>query len=286
MLACGFAMIHIRLMTPADVALGMKLKTQAGWNQLEADWQRMLALQPDGCFVAELNGQPVGTTVAVIFDAVAWIAMVLVESAVRSRGVGKALMEHALAFLDGQGVGSVRLDATPLGQPLYEKLGFVEEYRLARYDGVLPAAERTAAAVTRASPEQWEALCRFDRAITRTDRTKLLQRLFTERPDSVRMVEQNGKVTGFMAVRPGSKALQMGPCLAEPEIGPMLFADTGQRHAGQRVYLDVPLGNEPSVQLAERMGLQVQRHLVRMGRGPRVNEDVARLWASSGPELG
>src|SRR5438270_10324239 len=98
-------------MTAADVPLGLRLRGQAGWNQTEADWRRFLRLQPDGCFVAELDGAPAGTTAAFVFGPVAWVAMVLVDEAVRGRGVGTALMRHALALLDGRGVRSVRLDA-------------------------------------------------------------------------------------------------------------------------------------------------------------------------------
>src|SRR5205823_2447734 len=94
-------MVRIRPMTDADLALGMRLKDQAGWNQTEADWRRFLALEPDGCFVAELDATPVATTVTCTFGPVAWLAMVLVEAAVRGRGIGTALAAHALAFLDG-----------------------------------------------------------------------------------------------------------------------------------------------------------------------------------------
>ena len=72
-------MIRVRGMTVDDVPLGMRLKGQAGWNQIEADWRRFLALEPDGCFVAELDGKPVATTTTCVFDSVAWIAMVLVD---------------------------------------------------------------------------------------------------------------------------------------------------------------------------------------------------------------
>src|SRR5437764_6600293 len=97
-------MLHIRVMSAADIPFGMRLKQQAGWNQLEADWRRYLDLQPDGCFVAELDGQPVGTAATSLFGSVAWIALVLVDNAVRGRGIGTALMERALAFLDQRGV--------------------------------------------------------------------------------------------------------------------------------------------------------------------------------------
>src|SRR5712692_11935001 len=107
-------MISIRRMTAADIPFGMGLKEQAGWNQTEADWQRCLELEPAGCFVAELDGTPVGTTTTCIFGPVAWVAMVLVEAAFRNRGIGTTLMRYALAFLDERGVRTVRLDATPL----------------------------------------------------------------------------------------------------------------------------------------------------------------------------
>ena len=58
-------------MTIADVPQGMRLKELAGWNQTEADLHRFLQLQPDGCFVAEVDGQVVGTVTAVIFGNVA-----------------------------------------------------------------------------------------------------------------------------------------------------------------------------------------------------------------------
>jgi GNAT superfamily N-acetyltransferase len=139
--------LQIRAMTAGDIAVGMRLKHQAGWNQLDADWLRFLAMQPDGCFVAELDGVPVGTTVAVVFYSipgrtgpVAWIAMVLVDPGHRNRGIGTALMEHALKFLDARKVPSIRLDATPLGQPIYEKLGFIPQFVLARHERTLPLA--------------------------------------------------------------------------------------------------------------------------------------------------
>src|SRR5438093_8680224 len=159
----------------------MRLKQRTSWNQLEADWRRLLALEPDGCFVAEADGVGVGTAGACMFGPIAWIAMVLVDAERRKHGIGTALMKHTLAYVDGRDVRSVRLDATPLGQPIYEKLGFVAEYTLARYEGTLPAA------ITNAPTEQVSAadlaqLSALDRRVTATERSKLIERLFGERP--------------------------------------------------------------------------------------------------------
>jgi GNAT superfamily N-acetyltransferase len=272
-------------MTAADLPLGLRLSRQAGWNQTEADWRRFLALQPDGCFVAEADGVAVGTTTTSIFGNVAWIAMVLVDEPFRGHGTGTALLGHALAFLDELRISTVRLDATPLGQPLYERLGFVEQYRLARYEGTLPPAPG-AGACPAASPDTWETLAALDASVPATDRQRLLQGLFAEQPGWVRLARDGDRLGGFLAARPGHQALQLGPAIATPQAGPQLFADAWHRHAGRRVFLDIPVSNQAATRLAAAHGLSVQRHLTRMCRGVPCLERIDWLWASSGPEKG
>jgi GNAT superfamily N-acetyltransferase len=278
-------MIRIRHMTINDLALGMRLKDQAGWNQTEADWRRMLSLEPEGCFVAEWNGQPVGTTATCIFGSIAWISMVLVEESMRCRGIGKALMEYALSFLDETGVRSVRLDATPLGKPVYEKLGFKAQYKLARFEGALPAMDRPAGVIS-VGRQDWVQLMRLDREVTKTDRRRLLERLFAEEEESVRGVTQASKLASFVAIRRGSKALQIGPCIANDQTGPQLLRDVCHRYAGQPAYLDVPASNRSATAFVQGLGLTVQRELTRLCRGTPVFENVAELWVSLGPEKG
>jgi GNAT superfamily N-acetyltransferase len=277
-------MIAIRPLTVHDLPLGLRLCRQAGWNQTVADWRRFLDLEPDGCFVAEWDGTPVGTTAAFVFGPVAWIAAVLVAQEYRSRGLGRALMNHALAYAEKRGARSIRLDATPLGQPLYASLGFVEQYRLARYAGTLGAAS-AAPEVEAALPRDWERLTALDAEVTGTDRSRLLPRLFAEAPGEVRLVRKDGEVRGFRCARHGAHALQLGPCIAAPDAGASLCSDAFHRHAGTQVYLDVPR-DHAAAGLALAHGLVVQRELVRMCRGEPCVERRDWLWASSGPEKG
>jgi len=51
-------------------------------------------------------------------------------------------------------------------------------------------------------------------------------------------------------------------------------------------FVDVPKGNTDAVRFVEAAGLRIQRSFTRMYRGRRVDEDMAALWASSGPEKG
>jgi GNAT acetyltransferase-like protein len=114
----------------------------------------------------------------------------------------------------------------------------------------------------------------------------LLTRLFQERPKGFRMVRKGEQCVGFVSVRPGATAIQMGPCAASPSAAPLLFADACHHHPFQRVYLDIPAGNQAATSLAESLGLKAQRWLMRMHLGQAIVERVSMLWASSGPEMG
>src|SRR5580700_5524666 len=118
--------LQIRVMTRADIPDGMRLKDLAGWNQTAEDWVRFLQASPSGCFVAEWEGHVVGTVTTIVYgDRFAWIGMVLVNPDLRGKGIGTALLERAIDHLDASGVPCLKLDATPQGQPIYERLGFV-----------------------------------------------------------------------------------------------------------------------------------------------------------------
>jgi GNAT superfamily N-acetyltransferase len=279
--------IHIRCMIPADVDLGMRLKEQAHWNQTPADWRRFLAMQPEGCFVAEYAGVAAGTAVVCLFDSVAWIAMVLVEESLRGRGIGKTLLQRALDFVDERGVLSVRLDATALGQPLYERLGFTPQYSLDRYSGRISGEGPSALAGFRpARSEDYPPMIELDRSATGCDRGKFLLHLFQEQPEHTYVLEREGQISGFSTVRAGSRAWQLGPCIAEPQAGIDVLRHALGRLSGEQVLLDVPIDNHQAAQLAQAAGLQVERRFLRMCRGPAIQDDLQRLWASSGPELG
>lgn len=273
-------------MVAADVPFAMRLKNRAGWNQTEADWRRFIRLAPNGCFVAEEAGQAVGTVAALVFDSIGWIAMVLVDEPARHRGIGTRLVEHALARLDALGVRTARLDATPLGRPIYEKLGFAAEYELARFGGV-GAATATHEGVAHVGPGELDRLLELDRQVTGTRRGRLLEALHGERPEAMRVYSSGGEIQGYLTLRPGTRAVQIGPGVAvHPEAGRALVDDAITRSAGEPVFVDIPLVNRAAVAWAESRGLEVQRPLARMRRGEPVNDDPMQLWASSGPEKG
>jgi GNAT superfamily N-acetyltransferase len=271
-------MMSFRRFEDADIPFGMALKSQAGWNQLEADWRRFLALEPTGCFVGSLDGEPAGTVTTCRFGArVGWVGMLLVEQSHRRRGLGTALLHQAIAHLRQQQVETIRLDASELGRPLYEQHGFVTCYRVFRYQGSLPVP----AGAPRLIATDPQAILALDRDVTAVPREDLLTRLM-QTPENVAQVD-----TGFAVVRPGANAWQLGPFIARDEAAARtLFAWAGHRLQGARVFMDVPEPNALSQALAVEMGLQPARTFWRMDLGPPVAEQLAAYFSGSGPEKG
>ena len=142
-------------MRATDIDDGLRLCRVSGWNQVRRDWEQFLALTPDGSCVAEHEGRVVGTVTTVRYGTrFAWIGMVLVDPAVRGRGIGTRLLDHALALLSDMPL--VCLDATPAGHALYLSRGFTEEGQIHRLQGVAAtpgaAVARRRAADERAGP--------------------------------------------------------------------------------------------------------------------------------------
>src|SRR5207245_4642799 len=118
----------------AEIPAGSGMKGIASWNQTGAERETSLEASPERCFVSEHDGQVCGTATTTSFEnRVAWIGMVLVDLEYRSQGIGTKLLARAIEYLNDLQVTAIKLDATPQGKPLYEKLQFVAEYEIERW---------------------------------------------------------------------------------------------------------------------------------------------------------
>ncbi len=278
----------IRQMTPADVPTGMRFKTLAGWNQVEGDWQRFLALSPRGCFVAEIENEPAGTVVTVTFGGVCgWVAMVLVPPVRRRQGIGTAMLRHGITHLQDSGVDTVKLDATPMGRQVYVPLGFRDEYGLQRREGVGRACSWTSVRAMRET--DLAEVVAFDTPRFGVCREDLLKFLFRDSGGLCGVYPgAESEIEGYVMVRPGSSAFQIGPLVSANErAGRSLFCWAMDRLAGEPVFFDVPLENPDGTALAEEFGFSVQRGFTRMYLGGVPYGGMPRqVYATSGPEKG
>ena len=126
----------------------------------------------------------------------------------------------------------------------------------------------------------------LDVHVVRYDRRRLLDELHREATGSLIVTDQEGP-SGYLLTRAGRIATQVGPAVAtSASVGRDLFGQAWHQLAGSNVFVDIPHGNVPATECAQRAGLRPVRDLLRMCRGRQVIERVECLWASSGPEKG
>lgn len=255
----------IRQMRREDIAAAMRLKQAAGWNQIEQDWVNVMTLEPEGCWVWEQDGQVVGTTTAVCYgQELAWIGMVLVLPECRGKGIGRGLMEHALAWLEERGVLQVKLDATDMGRPLYEKLGFREEQAVERW-GAAGTSGLSMDDTGHWPPDTGHYIPAMDRECFGLDRTALYEWLLAAYPGQA--LWRPGK--GFCLGRPGSNAYYVGPCQAvDVGVAVDLIRATMLRARAAAYFWDLFPAVGPAVDLARELGFERKRTLWRMALRP------------------
>jgi GNAT superfamily N-acetyltransferase len=248
---------------PDDLPAALRLSTRAGWNQIAADWQRLLDLSPQGCLAGRLDGALAATaTVASYGRNAHWIGMVLVDEALRGRGLGSTMLTRAIEFAKSLGGGVIGLDATDLGRPVYLKQDFADVASIDRWSGVLQERgdSRGVAMLDRSTYDEAAAL---DRASHGADRSALLLHLMHE-PGVFGILSPGA---GFAFLRPGRTQLHVGPLVAadEESASRMLNRLAGLAQ-GSTVLLDAirtPAGSA----LLESQGLSVARRLTRMTLG-------------------
>ena len=283
--------LRIRPMTRADLAFADSVRALAGWNQTLEDWQRFLATEPDGCFLAEWDGIRAGTATTTVYGPeLAWIGMVLVHPDYRRRGIGRALLRHCIDYLHGRGVRCIKLDATPLGQPVYEGLGFQIEWSLARWvgRGTVTPESSPPSGLRACRPANVSSIEALDAAAFGVSRRRLLTALDESIHSAWVMESASGGLEGYGLLRPGSQALYLGPVVATSErVGIELVETLVTRGNGQPIFWDIPNANAAAVSWAGRHGFTLQRPLNRMFLGENLARGNAeRQFALAGLEVG
>jgi GNAT superfamily N-acetyltransferase len=264
----------IELLLEADIPAAYSLSTLAGWNQTEADWRRLLRLEPQGCFCIRTNSGLAATTTALRYGAdLAWIGMVLTHPHRRHEGLATRLVRHALDWLRQHGVATIKLDATDLGAPIYERLGFTTEQFVQRW------TRDYAAFTQRPLPISGNIPYHFDANIFGVDRTAVLKALLH---DSRFACGNN-----YLAMlRHGRTTRYFGPAIAMPQEAHRLVQWALWDTEGEPLFWDLLPANTAAIEIAKLFDFRPVRTLRRMTLGKPLRTDTAWTLAIAGFEYG
>jgi ribosomal protein S18 acetylase RimI-like enzyme len=285
----------IRPAGPGDLARLGPLYEQSGFGARLAGVVGFARARLDGeVVVAEAGGELVGVAAGAVFGGTrgtgepgggggggsggsggtGWVGGVAVVPAHRRVGLGGALTEAIVEFLEGRGMATVLLHATALGRPVYERLGFVPETAYVTLSGPTLARASTGAMVRAGRAADLEAVLALDRTATGEDRRRLLTALW---PTGGLVADVDGRTLGYHLASPWRPG---GATIAADSGTGLALLDAVRVAPGDEVAISVPAANGAAVGWLESAGFQERYRTIRMHRGPRLAWDPAALFAA------
>jgi GNAT superfamily N-acetyltransferase len=289
----------IRLLTVDDLADAFRLSTIVGWNQRLDDWRILLRIAPGAAFAADIDGRIAATAIAIDYGRFWWIAMMLVDPSYRRRGLGRRLLETAVAAVPTD--LPIRLDATALGRPLYLQYDFEDESTISRHVwsggpaiGPAPGALNSGVDVRPMRSSDLAAISEQDKTSFGGDRAAVLEWALHDAPHFAHVVYTSDAPAHYCFGRRGRLFDQIGPVVAGDERIAQVLAGAALASAADRpVVVDAFDQHSAFSAWLRNRGFAVQRPLIRMRRRAKVNGSRTAVASGSiaefailGPEFG
>jgi GNAT superfamily N-acetyltransferase len=269
----------IRTLGAEDLKDCAALSVDRGWWPERGKWTLLLE-ESDAWGIDAPDGEGLAGSVVLTRwgTKCAAIGMMLIASRYGGRGLGRALMEHALRAA-GDDV-AVSLFATGSGRPLYDKLGFKPVRRSIAYRGQFRAGQETsgkkreARAGSAATPgdvrlateADLAAILTLDRAAYGADRERMLARLpgFADR---IVVFAASEGIVGYAAGWRTEPYTVVGPLVApDGEAARRLVTELAV-HSPTAVRLDIDPDRPELPAWARAHGLEPTERTVVMTRG-------------------
>jgi hypothetical protein len=251
----------------------------------------MFNLEPEGCFVAEVNDERVGHVFSVNYGRLGWIGLLIVKAEHRRKGVGTLLTKNAMDYLLSCGAKTIKLEAVPERANLYRKLGFSEEYDSLRFLGTSKQSTVTNNSnVKLVKREIIKRIAEFDAEYFGADRIKVLTALYFDNPRLCFISCTGCKINGYIMCRKTEDGYRVGPWVCNPENSEtargllMKCMETIEERV--KVYVGVPAVNKVAVEIMGEFGFVQYSKSIRMFFGNKLTERMSGIFAIGGPEKG
>lgn len=260
-------MVEIKVMRTADTTLAVDLAVAEGWGHTVEDIRRILSFAPESCFVTWRDGQAVGTITSTRYGDFAFLALLLVRPEYRNQGIGRQLMEHAVAHLQSSGVKTIELDGVIRATPLYRRLGFQDKYLSLRFKG---QGSATGVEIKPYRPEMLKEILDLDKSLTGLAREQVITRLLQEFSGSAYVLGENDLSTYTIVRQRRAGALSVGPLVArKPQTALHLLRGVLARHVGKTIGIGVPEMQQEIIGFLHEQKFEDLAHSLRMFLGER-----------------
>lgn len=284
--------VSVRRLERKDIDFAHKMTSTEKWNLRRNDIARMVDFEPEGCFIADVGGEPVGHVFSIIYGKLGWIGLLIVSSKYRRSGIGTVLMKEALDYLQGHKVETIELDAVPEIVDLYRKLGFGYQFDSLRLMGasqkLQPSKSSPLKSIERGIIED---IAKFDAKYFGAHRGRVLSRLFCENPELSFVSHSDSHVIGYITCRKAENGYTLGPwvCVSRNQRNAEdLFATCmGRLEPNSTIHFGVPSLNTTAVSILRNHGFIESYKSIRMRSGKKLEtERPAGIFAIAGAMKG
>lgn len=259
--------IAIRQLTEPDLDWAAAVLAATGLVARQPELRRYMAIEPAGYYAAEVDGRAGGIGGYVAYRQFAFVGNMAVAPELQGRGVGRAILARLLQDIDRRGIPTTLLEATPEGEPLYRKNGFVEEHWTLTYRRIGSGGDALGAALAAPAlgPEDLDRVAAFDAPRFGASRRHVLARFLEDFPGRGLVAQRHGgDVAGYLI----AQRRAIGPWVAEDAAAAasLLAAALSLPFDGPPAAY-APQPNAAAAAVFERFGFRAQREALRMRRG-------------------
>ena len=274
---------RIRRMTPADVDPIVAAFIRENWGDRRLNLDFVTRHPETHPFVAEADGQIVGTGVVSVNGSVGWIGTIWVEPAWRRRGVGMALTNATIDAAESAGCRTLLLVATEAGRLLYEKIGFEVQtwYRMLEAPGL--GDEPIDPRIRPFEAADLPAMAELSTVATGEDREHLLA-AFGSPETGLCLIRDDGTLGGFVVRAPWGGGSTIAPRIEDAEA--ILHARRIGRGTADKVRAGLLAENEAGLQRLLATGWTESWSAPRLIRGDPLRWQPDAIWGQFNHALG
>jgi len=279
--------LALRAAGPDDLPAIAMLRAAAGWAA--HDWALRAAIQAPQArtwVVADADGVIVAIGSGIAFGLLGFVGNMVVAEEHRRRGIGAAILDTVIAFLEESGCQRLELFATDDGRPLYARHGF--ELTDPSVTARLTRSTRleTDASVTLEEAADIGELAAYDAPRFGGDRGPLLAMMARDATRPLFVARQADEIRGYAWLR--TDGPRVGPLVADtPAVAGQLLAEAFRRAPqADELSLNLPTANVAGARWLDELGLETEEWKGRMARGPEIPRRDDTIYANLVGALG
>ncbi|MCW4007211.1 MAG: GNAT family N-acetyltransferase [Candidatus Bathyarchaeota archaeon] len=263
-------MMHVEKMSADDFPFAVQLSNTMSWNMTVEDFEFIMKLEPEGCFVLFSGAERLGICTAISFGNLGWIGNLIVKEAYRKEGAGSLLLKQAIAYLRSKQVATIGLYAYPHLTSFYTSFGFKPDIEFLVLQGEPAAFPPEDSTARRAQNSDIQKIIEFDRRFLGADRQKLLEAIILKAENLCYIVPHSNGISGYVAAKVYGADAEVGPlvCLANHvEAAEKLLKTVLSSLRGLNVSVCLPKKEAELLDLLHAAGFREKFRVVRMFLG-------------------